>query len=348
MKLTCPVSGCSSFFSSYALLLTHLQGQVRRNRCGAFEGNLAFLCGCGETLRSVTQVRVHCMKHMRHRRNQVMPDTPIEPVALDVAFCDDEGGELLCVVGTNEVTDDVIEEERENMYLFTESGSNVDSDTDSDDGDVISWESATGVIAGESQVRVLVDLCHYAYDSQLTERCYKMLRGLTLFDAHEYIPRSLKHLRRQVDHHLHVSSNFPVTRVLPLQHNGVHYKVPYLSIRDILSIWFSVPAILKTVRLSNAIHLPRSFVDIEEVDAFIIQRENARSTEGYAYDCIQAGTSYLDRFRSCIPRFIDEYLRARDDSCDILFCTVGLYSDNFSKNLSSLVSETMYSVTLRK
>lgn len=347
----CPVPGCPSNLSSYALLLKHLQGLVRRNRCGAFEGTVAFRCSCGDILTTVTQVRVHCMKHMNRRQLPTIPIPPHEDVPAFNHSSEDEVDNPSVMLPI-EILDEATEVEMSEgggdvMYMYADAPCSDGSESEEEEEDVIDW-SAGSRITSDSQLNVLMDLCFYAYDSLLTERCYRTLRQLPLFTDYDYIPHSLKHLRRQVDEHLCQIFCFPSTRLHTFRHNDRTFEVPYLSVKDILTVWFSVPAIFKAVRESNFVHLPPSLVDLEVFDAFIRRRNDAATNRMFSYDCIQIGASYLDRVRSCIPSFKDEYLRAIDDGCDILLCTVGLYSDNFSKHLNSLVSESMFCLTLRK
>lgn len=327
-----------------------------------------FECICGEVLHTKEIVFAHNTLH------SIKPHAVIEVVDLvdsqdavgDVCL-DEMGafGELAssldegAVVGEpHEIAMDIDDSvnEVDVMFHLSDLIGDEESDEESSDSDIdasfeITSGAANGVAVDLSRLNNcpehtmnLLNLYRFCIERNITVKGYRQLRDLPMFEPYHDIPLNLKHLRRKVENYIETAFNWPRKRVVSIAGN----HIPYMSVDDCMAVWLAVPSIVRAVQDWGRKYLPSNLVDVDAYVNLIVDRHARVSRDTYSYDTVADGSFYLVNIRDAIPLFKEEYLRALDDEIEVLVCTVGLYEDNFGKNLNSLVSQTLFCMTLRK
>lgn len=189
-----------------------------------------------------------------------------------------------------------------------------------------------------------LQLYRFCIEQNITVKGYRQLRKLPVFESCHDIPLNLKHLRRKVERYIEETFNWPPKRIATIAGNDT----PYMSIDDCLAVWLAVPCIVNAVRDWRQKYLPLNLVEVGAYETLFVDRSARIAMGTYSYETVADGAFYLENVRDAIPLFEEEYLRAVDDDIEVLICTVGLYEDNFGKNLNSLISQTLFCTTLSR
>lgn len=355
---SCPVPACCASFSSANRFHRHLTGTVRKNRCGAYINSISYECNrCSVFISTVPDVRDHllvCFSPPLVDGNEVRNvdnNSVSVPAGVDV----DSGGDLVDSdtgmksdesVTSEEHLDDDCSEDSDFDSLSVPNNNLSSISTVAPDASLIqtiNWQHID-----DPEMRVLLELYKFCIKSRCTHASFRLLRSLPFLHSYTYVPSSLKDLRRKVqsfiEQKLILSKLYRIHLVTKSPSSLFH--TPYSSIADAVRIWFSVPNIVDAVRRYNSLYLPANLVD-DDAYARIIDDRNGIIRDGsYSYNSVADGLQYIMTIKACVPYFREEYVQAVSEGLEVLVCNFGLYQDGFVKHLNSLVTQTIFCLSL--
>jgi hypothetical protein len=359
-SMLCPVPYCGKTFRTLKVLSTHLKSSIRGNRCGAYIGVIQFRCECGEMCESIDLLNAHAVLHSYSHQDEDSPMQSDQTDIFDMTDPDEDSGLVhhsVVMSAEDNIIQDEIESTLEPDHILFNELSLVSDDEDEDEtyvmleGDgvlqpsspfqLIDFENA---LISNPKMREIIEIYQYCTESYSTHATYRKLRQLSVFSAYDHLPKNFKDLKRHV--HMSVADcHWPSMSVELL---GGKYYTPRLLPEDALKIWFSVPSILDSVRFYNRVYLPDNLLDNSLYDELIEIRQQRINSGEHRYENFADGSHCLNNIREAIPLFREEYVRAIDEGLEVLVCHFGLYEDDFGKNLNSLVTQTIFCLTLCK
>jgi len=351
--MNCPVPSCNKHFNSLKKLSKHLNSTVRGSRCGAYTRDIEFLCQCGEICPNIAMIKAHALIHGArsnlceevnsyeeiegfNQEDEEVMESDLEGLNCDEAL---DIGDALIDGDSNVYHQDVVRSR--DAYLPMETLPNSMRQ--------LQVDRYHYLLEGNGAIKAIIELYRFCLGAHSTNKAYKQLRSLSVFACQPYLPANYKDLRRQVETFLQMNIGWPAPSIFSVHSiAGKEYSTPYLPVSCALSIWFAVPAILHAVKVWNAIYLPEDLMNEEQYAALLLERETRIGNGTHVYGNVADGSIYLENVRSAIPLFREEYTKAKADGIDVLVCNFGLYEDGFAKNLNSLVTQTIVTLTLGK
>lgn len=361
-SMLCPVPYCGKAFRTLKVLSTHLKSSIRGNRCGAYIGEIRFRCECGEICESIDLLKAHAVLHSYSHKDEDSPMQSDHTAIFDMTDADEDSAVVhhsVVMLAEDNIIQDEIESILEPDHILFSELLLVESDDEDDDetyvmheGDGVLLPSSApfqlidfeNALASNPKMREIIEIYQYCTESYSTHATYRKFRQLSVFSAYDHLPKNFKDLKRQV--HMYVADcHWPSMNVELM---GGKYYTPRLLPEDALKIWLSVPSILDSVRYFNRVYLPHDLLDNSLYDELIELRQQRINNGEHRYENFADGSHCLNNIREAIPLFREEYVRAIDDGLEVLVCHFGLYEDDFGKNLNSLVTQTIFCLTLCK
>jgi hypothetical protein len=297
-------------------------------RCGVYSLHVNFACICGSKLTTINSVKSHLRKYHKRHNDEVS------------TICDTRLRNLTNVDYNDEVASITVSEVVEPEVPpadINEAGA----------APSISYEKLFHGL--NSEEKLLIDLYLFAKKSYLTTRFYREMIDLGIVRKDVHVPKQFQDLKAQVQNIIQINTQW--VQLTALTHSGEGsvgktYTTPSMTVTNALQIWFSIPPILKAVKEHNIVNLPSNLLDLRSYDAIIETNNEDIASGEYLYDSVASGSQYLKTIKEAIPLFTDAYINANANGINTYVVTVGLYEDNFSKQLDSLISQTVYSLTL--
>jgi hypothetical protein len=190
----------------------------------------------------------------------------------------------------------------------------------------------------------LLEVYHFCVDAKMTEESYEKMRKTDFFRTHPAASYHLKDIKRKI---ISVIS----TRWLPSINNTIavgDVRIPYCGVFNCLSIWLVLPGFIEAVSHVMRDNLPDNLLDIDEYNRRIDDRDAAIENGTHICKSFTDGVEYLEHFRDAVPLFRDSYTAAKEEGIVSLVCNLGLFEDAYCKSMDSPISQTLFTITLRK
>lgn len=382
-SFTCPVPGCDRRFPTLKLLSRHLNCRFRFNRCGAFARPVYFECPhCCTVCWYVHSIRRHASECLPARRRPVFrnqiralriarqargPENqfPTELLAPVYEDCDNYNANLTGATppSLSDLGYDSNGEDQDGeWFLFgdedeVEPDDYEDDDSESDDDMVPHlnimvrgihyWIHRYRELVRDDTIKFQIEIYRLCLLIRTTHKGYRAMRELSVFKHHEGLPLNLKDLARKVLSF--VRTNFLcVTHVENVIIGGKSYPTPYIKVEDAVAIWLTIPSIVATVRRHMTDYLPHNLVDIDEYTELQHRREASVRSCRHTYKVVADGALYLQNVCDAVPKFREQYIRARNDGVEVFLINLGVFEDGFGKNINSSVTQMLLCLTLCK